>query len=46
MKAKNVGNLYGKGPIKMPTKKWDKLNLNWGFWIWGDVFIYITSIYI
>jgi hypothetical protein len=24
MKAKNVGNLYGKGATKMPTKKWDK----------------------
>jgi len=46
MKANNVGNLYGKGPTKMPTKKWNKLNLNWGFWIWGGVFTYITSIYI
>jgi hypothetical protein len=24
MKAKNVGNLYGKGATKMPTKKWSK----------------------
>jgi len=46
MKAKNVGNLYGKGATKMSTKKWNKLNLSWYFWIWGGVFTYITSIYI